>query len=54
MPPLPISICENNRKSDKIMHRVEFFFWVVVVKIGAYYGHFSLLLGHNGNYHLIS
>ena len=24
--PLPIFICENNRKSDKIMHCVEIFF----------------------------
>ena len=37
----PIFICKNNRKSNKIMHCVEFFFWVVVVKIGTYYGHFS-------------
>ena len=27
--PLPIFICENNRKSNKIMHCVEFsFFWI--------------------------
>ena len=35
------SFCENNRKSDKIMHCVDFFFLVVVVKTGPYYGHFS-------------
>ena len=37
----PIFICEINRKSDKIMHCVDFFFLVVVVKIGPYYVHFS-------------
>ena len=32
----PIFICENNRKSDKIMHCVDFF-CVVVLKILAFF-----------------
>ena len=34
--PLPIFICENNIKGSKIMHCVDFFFWVVVLKIWAF------------------
>ena len=39
-----IFICENNRKIKKIMHRIElFFFWVVVLMIWAFFTYFIYL-----------
>ena len=35
--PPPIFIFENNRKSNKIMHCVEFFFLFVVLKIEPFF-----------------
>ena len=33
--PPPYFICENNRKSNKIMHCVDYFFWLIVSKVWA-------------------
>ena len=45
-----IFICENNRKGYKIMPCVDFF-WVVVLKIWAFFTYFNLvLMGGGGGY----
>ena len=40
----PFFICENNRKSNKIMHCVDLFFWVVVLKKLAFFTYFNFHL----------
>ena len=39
-----LSICVNNRKSNKIMHCVDLFFWVTVFKIWAFFTFLSIYL----------
>ena len=50
--PPPIFIYENNRKGNKIMHRVDFFFWVVVLKVWAFFTYFNLVLMEVGGLYL--
>ena len=38
------SICENNRKSNEIMHCIDFFSWLVVLKIWAFLHDSSIYL----------
>ena len=42
-------ICENNRKSNKIMHCIDFF-WLVILKIWAFFTYLSILLSVMGRY----